>query len=103
MSTAATVLWLSLANASMAFTVSETRLFARFREWTRGQSVFAGELVSCGYCLGHWTAFALMLVYAPRLFHGWAPLDYLLTGLVVAWLSGLQWALLCWLCERAGK
>lgn len=103
MSTLATVLWLSTANASVAFTVTETKLFAALRGWTRTRSRFLGELVSCGYCLGHWTAFGLVATYQPRLFQGWWPLDYFLTALVVAWLGAFQWAALCCLCGRAGK
>lgn len=103
MSTVATVLWLSAANASIAFTVAESKLFGTFRDWTRARSPFLGELVACGYCLGHWTALGLVAVYQPRLFHAWGPLDYLLTVLVLAWLSAFQWAALCWLCDQAGK
>lgn len=97
------VVWLSVVNASLAFTVTESKLFAGWRERVRARSRFFGELVSCGYCFGHWTAAALVAVYVPRLFRGWAPLDYVLTALAVAWLGALQWALLCWLCEHSGR
>ncbi len=97
------VLWLSMANASIAFTVTEARLFRGFREWIKNRSSFLGDLCSCGYCLGHWSAFALVAIYQPRLFAGWWPLDYFLTALVIAWLSGLQWALLCCLMQHSGK
>jgi hypothetical protein len=66
-------------------------------------SRFFGELVSYGYCLGHWMAFALVGVYYARLFELWWPLDYLLTALVMAWLSAFQWALMCSLMLRSGK
>jgi hypothetical protein len=95
--------WLSMASASIAFTITETRLFQRFREWLKAKSAFFGELASCGYCLGHWSAFLLVAIYQPRLLERWWPLDYFLTALVIAWLSGFQWALLCWLMEKAGK
>ncbi len=97
------LLWLSMANAAMAFTVTETKLFHRFREWIEGKNSFLGELVSCGYCFGHWSAFLLVAIYQPRLFERWWPLDYFLTALVIAWLSGFQWALLCWVMRKGGK
>ena len=103
MSTIPTVLWLSAANASIAFTVAETRLFASFRGWARARVPLLGELVACGYCLGHWTAFVLVAVYRPRLLHAWLPLDYFLTALVVAWLGAFQWVTLCWLSAQSGK
>ncbi len=97
------VLYLSLVTASIAFTVTETKLFLPFRERIKRGSSFLGELVSCGYCFGHWVAFALVAIYRPRLFVSWAFLDYLLTAFVIAWVSGAQWAAMCWLMEKTRK
>ncbi len=94
---------LSIANASMAFTVTETKLFAPCREALKRRSPWLGELASCGYCLGHWTALGLVAIYQPRLFYAWAPLDFLLTALTLAWLSAFQWAALCALMNLSGK
>jgi hypothetical protein len=69
----------------------------------KGKNSFGGELLSCGYCIGHWVAFALVAIYQLRLFHKWWLLDYFLTALVVAWLGGFQWAFMCWLMEKARK
>ncbi len=92
-----------MVTASVAFALAEATVFARLRDWAKGCSVWLGKLASCGYCLGHWTAFGLVAVYRPRLFQEWWLLDYFLTGLVIAWLAAFQWAVLCWLMEKAGK
>ncbi len=97
------VIYLSLVTASISFTVTEAKLFQPFRDWVKGKSAFLGELVSCGYCFGHWVAFALVVVYQPRLFQSWWPMDYFLTALVISWLAGFQWAVMCFLMEKAGK
>jgi hypothetical protein len=94
---------LSVVTASIAFTITETKLFAPLREWVRRSSSFWGEMVACGYCFGHWLAFALVAVYRPRLFHAWWVVDYFLTALVIAWLAALQWAVLCWIMVKIGK
>ena len=60
---------LSLVTASISFAVSETRLFRPLREWVRGRSKFFGDLLSCGYCLGHWVAFALVVICRFTLFN----------------------------------
>ena len=93
----------SVATASLAFTVTETVLFASLREWIKRQSQWLGKLFSCGYCLGWWIALILVAVYQPRLLHAWWLLDYFLTAAVIAWLAAFQWAALCWLMDRAGK
>jgi hypothetical protein len=97
------VLNLSIVTASISFAVSETKLFRPLREWMRGRSEFFGDLLSCGYCLGHWVAFALVVICRPRLFEVWWPLDYVLTALVIAWLSAFQWVLMSLLMAKAEK
>ncbi|MEE9555573.1 MAG: hypothetical protein V3W18_14900 [candidate division Zixibacteria bacterium] len=63
-----------------------------------------GELLSCGYCFCHWTAFALVAVYRPRLMESsWSLLDYFLTGLIIAWLGVFQWIALCWMMAKTGR
>ena len=96
------VLLLSLVTASVSFTISEAKLFKPLREWVHGKLPL-GELLSCGYCLGHWIAFIIVAIYRTRLFEMWWPLDYFLTALVIAWLGGIQWALMCLIMEKAKK
>lgn len=62
-----------------------------------------GEMLSCGYCLGHWTAFALTAVYKPKILDSWWLTDYIFTSLIIAWLGAFQWALLCHLMDQTGK
>jgi len=97
------IAFLSFVTASISFTVTETKLFLPLREWMKKRNAFVGELISCGYCLGHWVAFGLVAIYRPRLFHAWWLLDSFLTALVIAWFAAFQWALQCWLMEKAGK
>lgn len=97
------VILLSIVTASISFTMTETKLFKPVRVWLKGKNGFMGELFSCGYCIGHWIAVTLVLIYRVQIFNVWSPLDYFLTILVIAWLSGFQWILMCWLMEKAGK
>ena len=96
-------LLLALATASIAFGVTESKALAPLRQWAARRGRFFGELFSCGYCLGHWVALGLVAIYRPRLLTTWWVLDYLLTALIIAWLAAFQWALLCWLLEKARK
>lgn len=97
------IVYLSFVCAAVSFTVSEAKLFAFWREWIKKKNHFLGELFCCGYCLGHWIAFGLVAIYQPRLFIAWWLLDYFLTALAIAWLAGAQWAVMCWLMEKAKK
>lgn len=96
-------IYLSLITASISFTVSESKLFSLFREWAKQRFSYLGEVLSCGYCLGHWVAFGLVAIYRTKLFEFWWLLDYFLTALAIAWLAAVQWAVMCWLIEKTGK
>jgi hypothetical protein len=98
-----TLFFLSLATASISFTICETKMFKSFREWIKARNSFLGELFSCGYCLGYWVSFALVAIYRPRIFEFWRLLDYFLTALVIAWIAAFQWITLCRLMQKAGK
>ena len=84
------VIYLSV-TASISFTVSQAKLFLPLGGWAKRKISRSGELLSCGYCLGHWVSFGLVAVYRPRLFESWRLFDYFLTALVIAWLSAFQW------------
>jgi hypothetical protein len=97
------IIYLSLVTASISFSVTETKLALPLRDWVKKKNYFLGELISCSYCFGHWVALALVVLYQPRLFEFWWPLDYFLTALLIAWLGSFQWAVMCYLMEKAGK
>lgn len=97
------VIYLSVVTASISFAISEAKVSLPFRDWMKKKNSFLGELFCCGYCLGHWVAFALVAIYRPRLFESWWLLDYILTALFIAWLSSFQWAVMCWVMEKTGK
>ena len=94
---------LSCITASISFTFAETKICEPLRKWLQKRTRFFGQLFSCGYCLGHWMAFGLVALYQPRVVHGWAPLDYVLTALIVAWLAAFQWIAMCWLMKQGSK
>ena len=97
------IILLSFINASISFTVSESKIFQPLRDWCNKKSIFIGSILTCGYCLGFWVAFALVAIYRPKLFELLWLLDYFLTALVIAWLSAFQWVIMCWLIEKTGK
>lgn len=97
------IIWLSIITASIAFTLTETKLFLPLREWVSKRSKFFGKLVNCGYCSGHWIAFALVAIYKPRLLDCCVVLDYFLTAIAIAWLGAFQWILMCLLMKKTEK
>lgn len=81
---------LSLIVASISYTVTRAFIFAPVRDWVKCRSAWLGELVSCGYCFGHWVSFAIVGVYGARSVIGVPGVDYFLTAVMIAWLSAWQ-------------
>lgn len=58
---------LSVTVWTVSTTIARARVFRPLRRWVKAHSDFFGEGVSCQYCISHWVAFALTLVYRPEL------------------------------------
>lgn len=98
------VLLLSLACAGISTTITEMEIFKGVREWIKSKSTWLGKLFSCGYCMSHWIAFGLVIVYQPRLYYSHCTIvDYFLTVIVISWLASFQWVIMMWLFGKAGK
>lgn len=94
---------LSIVNASISFTITESVLFQPLRQYLKTKTIWLSKLVSCGYCLGHWTALGLVSIYQFNLFHSNILIDYFCTILVISWLSAVQWLLMCYLMKLTDK
>jgi len=82
---------LSIITASISFFIAHSQLLEDLREWIQERSKFFGDLFSCCYCLSHWVAVIMVIIFSVRLFDcGWVGIDIVLTILAVAWFAGLQ-------------
>ncbi len=85
-----TCLMIALAASSISMTVTQTELFAAFREWMTKKNAMMGHLFHCFYCLSHWVVFGGMLVYRPALLHsGFAFIDWVMTAFITITLATL--------------
>lgn len=84
-----TILVLSLATASMSFTLARSKIFEKFRRWVSRKSNGLGYLVNCPYCVSHWIAAYLVLDYGPRPLEFWRPLDLVISIFTVIALSAM--------------
>ena len=81
---------LSMAVASISFFITHTQLLEKQRKALWQKSDFIAGLLDCCYCLGHWVAIVILLLFPTRLFGVSVPVDYFLTWLVISWMAGLQ-------------
>ena len=61
------ILLISLATASISFTISSSSFFDFVRDYFllsyNSYSIKIGELLSCYYCLSHWVSLLLILLF----------------------------------------
>jgi len=88
---------LSMVVASIAFFISHSQLLAKPRRLIWNKNDFFGQLLDCCYCLGHWVAVVVLIIFPVRLFGIAWPVDYLLTWIVVSWMAGIQSLAVNWL------
>jgi hypothetical protein len=85
-----TCLMIAMAASSISMTVTQTELFAAFREWTTKKNALMGHLFHCFYCLSHWVVFGGMAVYRPVLLNsGFALIDWVMTAFIVITITTL--------------
>lgn len=94
---------LSIATASISFTVTESKLFEPIRVYVKNKNKFFGELVSCGYCFGHWVAFFIVILTNFNAFENNLFIDYFFTWLIISWFSTINWLFMTMLMNKAGK
>lgn len=114
-----TCLVIALAAATLAVTISRSRIFARPRSWPTRRMVRArldprrrewhlldllDALLNCPYCLVHWLVFVGAAIYQPQLVHsGSGPIDVVVTALgTIAIAAGIT-AALCRAYAFAGE
>ncbi|MBI1247115.1 DUF1360 domain-containing protein [bacterium] len=79
-----TTLWccfvIAVAASSISITISQTEIFAQWREWTKNLHPKLGYLFQCFYCIKHWIIFLGIAIYRPILVRS----NYLLIDLTVS-------------------
>lgn len=91
---------LSMIVASISFFISHTQLLKKLRKWLWDHAMFFGMLMDCSYCVGHWVAVIVLIIFPVKLcvlFGMDSPADYFFTWLVISWLAGLQSLAASWL------
>ncbi len=77
-------LWLGICSGVMSVTIAKSKICLRLRQTIAKFSAFGGELVSCPYCVGHWTSLLLVILYAPYGPDPWWRMFWLALGLCIA-------------------
>jgi hypothetical protein len=90
------VLALALVTSTTAVTITKARAFREVRAWIAQWGPWWRDLFHCPYCLSHWIALGLVLVYRPAVVHsGLRIVDGLMSLLVIVALAAVWSRLLC--------
>jgi hypothetical protein len=81
----AVLLELGVACGALSLVVAKGKIFAKPHDWLASKFPFLDELLSCTWCVSHWVAMILVLIYRKSLCHSVA--DYIVRVFVVVMLS----------------
>ena len=86
-----TFLTLSLANATISYTIAKTYIFLNFR-WFFREWEFLYELINCPFCISFWIAFAMCSIWDVKLTNCEYPiLDFFISSFAMVMTSGFIW------------
>lgn len=83
------VIILSLATAVIAVTITKAGVFEWLRVWVFDRNEFLGELFHCSYCMSHWVAFAMVLIYRPVIIPRYSIIDFFVSAFVMVAFSSI--------------
>jgi hypothetical protein len=85
--------FLSVACGTISFTISKSKFFAGIRKLVEARVPFLGEGISCPYCVSHWIALLLTMVYLPHpVVSGWVYglfIDYFVAAMAMVALAAI--------------
>lgn len=83
------ILILGIATGAISLLLTKSAVFNFLHEWLEKHTPFLGEMLNCTWCTSHWVALLFVLIYRPRLVYVFAPLDYLVSVMVLVFISAL--------------
>jgi len=77
------ILVLGIATGAISLVLTKSTVFDFAHDWLERKAPFLGEMLNCPWCTSHWVALFFVLVYRPRLLNVFAPVDYLVSVMVL--------------------
>ncbi len=75
---------LSLAVAALSVTFTTSHMGLWLQKWLVKKSILLGLLFSCPYCISHWFALGLVLIYLPG-----GPIDIIVTTFTIVGMAAV--------------
>lgn len=80
---------LGFGVSALSITIAKGTIFKNLRDWTGRKSKFFGGLLTCTYCLSHWVALFLVLIYKPEPFGYTSIINCIVAVFVLVGVSSL--------------
>jgi Protein of unknown function (DUF1360) len=83
------VLVLGIATGAISLVLTKSTVFNFLHDWLEAKVPFLGEMLNCPWCTSHWIALFFTLIYRPLLVNVFAPVDYLVTIMVMVVIAAV--------------
>lgn len=77
------------AVASVTLTIAKGKIFQPVRNWLRDHWVWGAKLMTCGYCLSHWIAAAMVAAVGPVAVTQVPAVNYIVTAFALISMATL--------------
>lgn len=74
---------LGIATGAISLVLTKSPVFNFMHDWLERHIPFLGKILDCTWCTSHWVALFFVVIYRPRLFNAFAPVDYLVSIMVL--------------------
>lgn len=84
--------FLSLPCGAISMTIAKSKFFEGIRKYFMARVPIIGEGISCPYCVSHWVALVLTVIYAPEplgLSGNWNLINYFVSMMAIVALAAI--------------
>ena len=83
------MLILGIATGAISLLLTKSEALNFMHEWLEKHIPFLGKMLNCPWCTSHWVALFFVIIYRPRLFNVFAPVDYLVSIFVLVFIGSV--------------
>ena len=83
------VLIIGIATGAISLLLTKSAVFNFLHDWLEKHIPFVGKILDCTWCTSHWVALFFVLIYRPRLLYVFAPVDYLVSIMVLVAIASV--------------
>jgi Protein of unknown function (DUF1360) len=80
---------LGMATGAISLVLTKSEALNFMHDWLEKHIPVLGKMLNCPWCTSHWVALFFVVIYRPRLVYVFAPVDYLVSVMVLVTIASV--------------